>query len=559
MTMTWVKSWWMPWVFFVSLGALIVYPWFNEPGFLFLLDFVWSPELPKPLPPAQVGHFSSLPWQWLWWFLTQALDTTLVQKIAFSLPWLLAGLTMYHLTSWALTQYTDSPKRITTLAALGAGIFYLTNSFVFTRATMGQYYLLLAYAITPWALLAWFKFLKTTTVRTGFIAGLATTAVMLTNAHHLILMPLLLLFFMNWPQLAKWRAWLGFLTPLTVLAVTTLIFLPMASSGVTSLNPIGPWARALQAPHTGHIFLDALTLTATWKIDLPYEFPYESLSGFMLGMLILLSIMLAGILYHIRQRPITFLTPRLVILAAVSIGLAVGVAHPSIEPFAAWLYENIPGWLGFRDSAKFLSWLALSESMLLALGLTAIAQQYYQHRRAVLLATLTTILITLYLGSPTFFGLRKQISPSLYPSSWNALNEQLSTPDNKPRALWLPWHQYMPFDFTSDRTITNPAPDFFTNAEILSGDNSEVGGTANRPFIYSESNRPLSQRLETILADAPTRPDIGSRLAKERIKYVILITTTWDSDKYRYLWRQSDLELVFEEDGIVAWSNKLLP
>lgn len=558
--MTWTKQWWLPWAVFTTAGSLIVYPWFVKPGFLFLLDFVWTPQLALPLSPNETGHISSLPWQWLWWALAQVLETSVVQKIAFALPWLLAGIAMYQLTSWLLTQQTKAPELLITLAALSAGMFYLTNSFVFARAVMGQYYLLLAYALTPWALLAWLRFLSQPAIKQGLIAGLVTTMVMLTNAHHLILLPLLLLFFIRRPQRGKSQAWLVFLAPIVALVVTTLVAGRATPVNATLFDALGPWARALQAPNSGNLLLDTITLTATWKVDLPYMFPYESLPGFTATAIVLLAMMLVGAIYFWRQKTIASLIKRLLIMIAVSVTLAIGVAHPTIEPIAAWLYRFVPGWIGLRDSAKFLSLLAVGEAILLGLGIVACATlaQRLPWRRAATTTAIAALLLTIYAATPAKSGFSQQIYPLIYPASWYEWNEAMTIASRPARTLFLPWHQYLPFAFTADRTVANPAPDFFTNSEIISGDNSEVGGSRSRPFIYSESKQPQSARLENILADAPTRVDLANRLAEEKIEYVILATDTLDADKYYYLYQQPNLQPAFQSPDLVVWKNTAL-
>lgn len=559
--MTGTKQWWLPWVFFTGIGTLIVFPWFLAPGFLFLLDFVWAPTLQPPLNAWQAGHVSSWPWLWFWWALSQMIETSAVQKLAFALPWLLAGVSMYHLAAWIVTAYTKSTSLVRTLAALGAAMFYLVNPFVFTRAVMGQAYLLLAYALVPWALLAWLIFLERPAVKVGLGAGAAAAAVMLTNAHHMILLPLLLLFFIRRPQRGEFRAWLVCLAPIITLVLLTLLAQRAASTGTATFDPQGPWARALQAPHSGNVLLDTLTLTATWKLDLPFLFPYESLAGFTAATLGLLIVMLTSIVYACRQPVGRLLQYRLVALILVSSLLAIGVAHPTTSSVAAWLYQHLPGWIGLRDSAKFLSLIAVAEAMLLPLGISAVAagtRRYLSDSVAAIVAVFP-LLTTLYLGSAMVVGFDTQIYPLPYPESWYGWNEKLSGIENSPRMLFLPWHQYLPFTFTADRTVINPAPDFFSNAIVIAGDNSEVGGQASRPFIYSESTRPLSGRLEAILAEAPQRTDFGWRLAAEHIRYVALATDTWDTNRYRYLYRQRDLTLVFEGPELVVWENRAVP
>lgn len=179
-------------------------------------------------------------------------------------------------------------------------------------------------------------------------------------------------------------------------------------------------------------------------------------------------------------------------------------------------------------------------------------------RRAATTTAIAALLLTIYAATPAKSGFSQQIYPLIYPASWYEWNEAMTIAPRPARALFLPWHKYLPFAFTADRTVANPAPDFFTNSEIISGDNSEVGGSRGRPFIYSESKQPQSARLEDILTDALTRVDLANRLAEEKIEYVILATDTLDADKYYYLYQQSNLQPVFHSPDLVVWKNTAL-
>lgn len=550
-------------MWFFGLTGLVVYPWFREPGFLFLLDFVWPPALPWPLDHGFWGHISSLPWAMCWWWLAQVLPTAVVQKIAFALPLFLGGVAATALVQWLL-------KRIgitAILPALAAGTFYILNPFAVTRVVMGQSYLLLAYALTPWAILAWLRFVAKPSVTAGLAAGVAISAVILTNAHHLILAPFLIIFLLPWPRQSKIyspRTVLAVLTPLGALGLATMLAHQASSAAYLAFQPLGPWARAVQAPFTGSLVMDVLTLTATWKLDLLFLFPHEILPGAVLAGPLLL-IMGVGIVAAWRHPTLGWLVRRLVLLSLACVLLTIGVAHPLTEPLAAWLYEHVPFWLGLRDSGKFMSLLAVSETILLGLGLAVIPRLIAPARHAPLLKTMfrllppgLAVIIMAALIWPAQSGFGGQIAPRAYPPSWHEWQAQAATYPRPGRTLFLPWHMYLPFEFTDGRTVVNPAPGFFTNTEIISGDNSEVGGTFGRPFIATESARPLSRQIEQILAEAAVQQDMGRRLAAENIHFVMLATDTVDVTQYQYLYQQPDLRLVFERPELVVWENMVL-
>lgn len=541
----------------MGLTGLVVFPWFLEPGFLFLLDFVWPPQLPVPGAAWQAGHVSSLPWQWLWWALATFFPTDVVQKIAYALPLLLAGISMYQLVAG---QLHPKNKHGTLIPAVVAGMMYAFNPFVVTRLVMGQHYLLLAYALTPWAILTWSRYTQHPSWRRGLVAGLVITGIMLTNAHHLLLLPLLLVCLLPWPRRgsAFWsRPLLGLLTPIIIFLVITVGLQQTTPSPISAFSSEGPWARSLRAPASGNLLLDTLTLTATWKTDLLFLLPYELVPGFHLLAVLLLLIQGYGIMCVWHHPNHGYLVRRLLVVALGSIVLAIGVAHPVTAPLAAWLYHHVPLWIGLRDSAKFLALLALAQSMFLGFGVTALLATIRARttRRMATVGALAIVTGMFFIISPVFRGVSGQIFPQRYPDSWHEWQTHVATQPRSPRTLFLPWHMYLPFEFTAGRTVVNPAPGFFTTTEIISGDNSEVGGSFGRPFIATESTRPMSRQIEQILAAAPVRRDIGQRLATENIYYVMLATEAVDAAQYRYLHQQPDLRLVFEKPDLVVWEN----
>lgn len=531
------------WVYFLGLTLLVVLPWFLQPGFLFLLDFVWPPTLTPPSTWWVTPSLSTVPYEWLWWLFSFVVPTAVLQKVVFSLPFFIAGLAMFQLLRWLLHRWSSEQVF---LPALTAGTFYAFNSFVVTRVFMGQFYLLLAYALTPWAVLFFLRFLATPRWQQGLRAAFFLLLVFITNSHQIFLLPLFLVFFLRRRHFTHpaWKGWVVFLFP--VVCFVFVSWLVSHRAGAGHLDPRGPWARALQPPYSGHFFVDVALLTATWKTDLPFFFPAERLVGFGGAMALLLLVMTRGIVYWRRN-----VMAWSVLMASVGAGLlagllAVGVAHPLTEPPAAWLYQHVPFWLGLRDSAKWLTIVALAESILLGAGVAVLPRRL----------SLGLVFLTIYLTVPTWRGFSGQLLPAQYPDSWREAQVVLAQQGASQRVLFLPWHQYLPFSFSDERTIDNPARRFFGGVELISGDNSEVGGTGGRPYIYSESTRPLSKAIETLLRQASGRTDFGEQLASDNIRFVMLARDTLDADSYVWLHNQRDLHLIFESPELFIWEKK---
>lgn len=541
-------------VFFAVLTMLVVLPWFWQSGYLFLLDYVWPPHLPSPQ--LQSGFITGLPHEWTFWLAAQTIPTPIVQKIVFALPIFLAGLSAAHLISWILKEESSSAQPL--LASLIAGTFYALNPLVVTRVFMGQIYFLLGYALVPWAALAALQFAKRATLRSGLIVSMSIVGVMISNAHHIVLLPLIIIPLLIGPLVYRCLLARQVSILIAPLALFSALFFTVRSVVITeppSLNPLGPWARLLQAPFSGNVWLDIIALTAHWKTDLLFAFPYELLPQFSPFVIALTMIMGAGIWYFWQQRTAY---PRLVwqllSIAAVSVFLASGVSHPLTEPVASWLYRYVPFWIGMRDSAKFIANLALVETVLLGAGMAALTKTIPAKR----LASGALLILMLWFVSPAYNGFSGQVLPTEYPESWRQGNNTLVAREPKPTMLVLPWHMYPTLAWLENRPVINPAAHFFDQAEVIVGDNSEVGGMGESIVIFSESTRPFSRRIETLLQTKAEIHKLGPWLAEDDITHVALLADAIDADAYQFLYNQQDLELVFESSELVIWKNNEL-
>lgn len=544
------KHW--PYLAFLAWWLLVVWPWFAEPGFLFLLDFVSPPQLSRPPAPWQTYYISGWLYNWTTWGLSQAMPAAVVQKIMFSLPLFIAGVAMYQLSRWLFAGTLKN--KIAMTATFAAGLFYAYNPFVTTRVYMGHVLFLYAYALTPWILLAWLKFLQQPSARRAFGAGLTIMAALFFSAHHFILIPLLILFFLRPASvdtlIKKFRLWFLALLPVIALVCVALSLYYLAPWPPNKLHPLGPWARALLAPYSGSYVFDVLNLSATWKIDLPFFFPWELRSGFGLAAALLLAVMVSGLYWLRRQENLHWLASRFALVVLVSVILAIGVAHPITAPAAGWLYRHVPFWLGMRDSAKFMALTALAESILLGAGMLQLKKY------AAMTAVVITMLPVLFITSTALYGYNNQIYPLDYPDSWSqAQNWLADNHQNPPRVLFLPWHMYLPFSFTNYRTIANPAAQFFTAAEVVYGNNNEVGGTFGRPFIEAENSDSEHQYIQDTLDAGFSGTDFGARLAPLGVEYIMLATDTRDAADYDFLYRQNDLEMAWSQTDLILWRN----
>src|SRR5207245_7536968 len=130
-------------------------------------------------------------------------------------------------------------------------------------------------------------------------------------------------------------------------------------------------------------------------------------------------------------------------------------------------------------------------------------------------------------GNVLLFGSHGGIRPSPYPAGWYAADRAMLAESAHDRALFLPWHEYLSFDFirNENEVVVSPAPTFFSNPVLVSN-NPEVFGAplSTDPDQAAVSKLVMDQgsgRWAKVLAD-------------RGIKYVLLARTV-DWTSYSYL------------------------
>jgi hypothetical protein len=510
------------WVFIgvVILGAAFL------PGYILTLDMIFTPK----------AKFSTaldnlLPYHLLSNAFGHAIPGWLLQKLLLLAIFTLAGLGMHRLvpgkSEWARH---------------AAGLLYVINPFTYSRLMSGQYLVLAGYALMPWFVAALLKFVRAP----GRGSALRLTA---------------------------WAAAIGFVSihflgfALLMSSVAFVLGIVRARRGGHPLKPILGWSAAALAclliinsfwlipSLTGHSTQSELiggfdirhVLTFRTNPDpavgqvpntLGLHGMWTDREGlyrlakpiYWLPLLGLIwAVALIGAIQYCRRYRLEIAL--LAITAAIALVLAQGVMG---SPFAAlnqWLYEQVPFFAGYREPGKFIGLIALALAYAFGLGAGWILERTRDRPWRDYLPPLLIVLPLLY--TPTMlWGAAGQLRSVDYPADWYALNRTLDAQKGEGKVLFLPWHQYMYFDFAG-RLIANPASRFF-DRPVIQGDNAEIG------LIERQTANPTSTYIEQeILAD-PT--GAAAKLRHLGIKYVVLAKTA-DYKEYGWLDSQPNLRL----------------
>jgi hypothetical protein len=219
-----------------------------------------------------------------------------------------------------------------------------------------------------------------------------------------------------------------------------------------------------------------------------------------------------------------------------------------------WLDAHFSPYRGMRDAGKWAAVLALVYSQLAALGALAILDWLRKwdapQARVEWIASIAAgllLALPLYYGNGLLYGAHGEIKPSQYPPGWYAADRMLASDKHPGRTLFLPWHEYMTYEFirNQNKVVAPPAPSFFSVPVVVSS-NPEVPGIA-RPTDPD-------QVAITNLVRAGATGNWADVLAARGIKY-ILLAHELDWSGYSYLDSQPGITKVGDYGSISLYLN----
>lgn len=539
------KSYWI-----YSILALLIMGLMWLPGYILTLDMVFAPRLPAP-----TGISSDYLIRWLLHVLSLIVPPQIIQKLLIFGILLLAGMGMYQLMRARLAAKTIQEE----VGCLIAGTLYVMNPFTYERWMAGHYLLLAGYALLPWFVRALLQLLEQPGWRSACKALLWLTVIGLVSVHMLVMALLLTLvmgavFAMTRRQQKRYLAKLlgNGLTMAAGFAVLNGYWLLSVLSGrstltkaITTFDELHLEAFTTAAHPTMGLLVNVASLHGFWLERFNrFGRANANLVLWLIALAVLVLVMGAGVQYAWRQRRTE--TAAFLAIGLLAFLLACGIHAPGWGGVTEWLLTRVPPLQGFREPAKFSALLALAYCYFAAFGVAILSRRLKTLKRlTVMPLTAAWLLLPLALTPTMPLAFGGQLKPVWYPASWYAWNQRLQAEPQNFKVLFLPWHQYMSFDF-SPRIIANPAPQFF-QVPVIAGDNAEFGE------VFRDTNNPDSDFIERQILTRPA--DVGMRLAERDIKYVLLADGE-NADQYTWLDDRPQLERLSREPGLTVYRNK---
>ncbi|MBI2829948.1 MAG: hypothetical protein HYX81_02185 [Chloroflexi bacterium] len=476
--------------------------------------------------------------------LKQLLPMWLVQKLFLVAIFFLAGVSAHHL----IRTRSEIPRYF-------AGILYALNPFTYVRLLAGQDLLLLGYAVTPFAVRAFMDLCDESSRKNVMRMVLWTTLVGIFSAHMLALTFLLYLLLLTFWLIKK--DWRTISRKAKLLAIAAVLFffvnafwlIPILS-GNTVVETMGKEDVLAFLPRTGGVspLFAIASMHGFWRTGYVYAKDFIPLWQVLFGFILFL--LVYGTLAHWKS----FGVKAFVVISAIALVLGSGASGPFSAVFE-FLSSNIPWFIGFRDSQKFVVLLVLAYSYLGGLGLNELLENR-ELAKSAKSKTVYVIVTFFALVTPVIYafpgyGFNGQLKTTDYPPDWYQVNQVLKQDAQDFNALFLPWHGYMDFQWLPNRVkrIQSPAAPFFAKPVI-------AARTLEMFELQSQFDIPGHTYIESLLAQRDTIRDFGERLKVLNVKYVILAKEA-DYEKYAFLYSQPDLELVSDTDTLVLFRNRV--
>jgi hypothetical protein len=545
----------LPYFVFAFFALLLVSAFFSS-GYILTLDTIVSENAyhVSNIFYGLSSSFSITPFIALLSFINMFFSVEFIQKLSYFLIFFISGISAFNLCpeEWGFGRYF-------------AGFLYMLNPFVYVRFLAGHWLLLLAYAVTPFAIKGMIDFFDDPSTKKAIKVAFLLTSIFVLETHtpFLLFMVFGVLFFVKLFEYRKIDEKIFSLTRSIILIGIFLLFfnsywlIPNFSGSST---PLGEITGSDLNTFTTKRDLNFNTLFTTasmygfWRTG--YVYTKDILPYWYLFFIIILFLAVHGFFLNYKHIKYGINVKTFGVIAVLSVLLAAGISGPIAGVFE-FLFNNVFFFKGFREPQKFVALLVLAYAYLGGLGVAEfekIARDPVNRSGAKQFGV--WLIIALALATPfiysftTFNGFWGQLKTTDYPKDWYEVNSFLNQDEQDFKVLFLPWHLYMDFKWlpTPQKRIATPANIFF-DKPVIQGDNMEAGS------IYSSSADHVSKYVDFLLANRNNIDNLGELIAPLNVKYVIL-TKEVDYRLYDFLYNQTDLELVKDTENMIVFKNR---
>jgi len=322
-------------------------------------------------------------------------------------------------------------------------LFYLSNTYILLLIDGGQVYLSLAYAMLPWVFLSYLKSIELGALKNKliFIAAMFATSVFDIRVLYFIFILIFLSFIFDnifypkrFMQSITAHLSLGVCTGLSLVFFHLAWILPSLLAKGLSLPMAYDRLQQVEFLSFSSLGHSLFLLQPNWYLNIFGKVTALRVEFFIIPVLVFLA-------------PILQKRNKNVLLWSCVALLSIFLTKGSQQPFGdiyKWLFDNVPGFVLFRDPSKFYFLSALSYSVLIAFTVEAVGNlksKFYWLNKAIYFSPLLIFMYLVLLARPAFLGeMTGLFSSPLYKEDYAAMAVSIGSDQQYSRILYIP-HQ----------------------------------------------------------------------------------------------------------------------
>ena len=526
-------------IFYIFVVLLVTVPWLSQSGYLFFVDFSWGQHVP------------------LVWFDGLFFFYLAIHVLSFILPlWWLQKLFICLIIVFLLWGGKNIAEQFVSskLQVYLVSLFALFNPFVYDRFVYGQFGILAGLGLLAMSVGYGIGYIKKRSLIDICKAAISFGFASQFSSFVLVFaLPVGLLFFLLALQgraVDIKRILIHILSACFIVLILNGHWILGALSQESPLydaiaNQIGYEDLYIFQPagETAiNVIVNQFRLSGFWASEINRYQGLHTLDRWGRSFFVTLPVIFFGIITGLRSKRDKRLSLGFFVLTFCSFVLALGIRVAGVRELTFWLFDHSSIYRGFRETHKWMMLVYIGYLIFFSIGLRQLFSFSFIRARQRVISVFFAFIIIMQ-APLMLLGLSGQVRAAEYPPDWYEVDKYIIDGGCGDGILFLPWHQYMSFEFIG-RIVYNPADAFFT-CPTLQSHNPELSET--HQFQEDQQPKNVYEWLEGSSND--------SLLTSLPFTYIILAKEV-DWQKYLWLDEHCQFEQVWDSENFRIYKRR---
>lgn len=510
---------------------------FSQDGFVFLIDSVWGPNKVKGFIGWGTVEF---PFFVLVKLFSYIFSFELIQKFVLWISLVLPAITMYKFVRY---------KKLNIEWAFFSGSLYMMNPYVYERFLAGHWRVLLGYAIFP-LLIKYFLVFIDKSNKVNCWKFIVLFSILPWISIHWFYISVLFLVFIAVAKFLKVRDLDKLKASGKKVLLTSLVFILFNSFWLVNffdqdkifshITKNDFQAFQTQTDASFGVLFNVLSMYGFWHDT--YIVPKDYFFVWWMMTIVIIVLSMIGIFERLKKKDLLAISVMSFIPLALII--AIGYGSNATKVFINFFIDNIPGFIGMRDTTKIIGVIVFIYALYFPLGVKKLLGEVKQRSFGIMIYILC-ILIPILISYGMLNSFNNQITIANYPTGWNEVNNILEDSKNVKKVLFVPWQGYIRLNFAGNIKVANSASSYFSS-DIVSGK------LIDNVYIAENYQNEFDKLIFDILLERKIKDEVLQEIKNLNISHIIMAKTD-DWERYAFFNNNYEFEILFDDESVMLF------